>query len=79
MAELSEHCGNLRESFDAMTSYIRELTSIPEAHHQQVKGAWPPLMDKACHPSRPAGQYTSRSVEENMHRYFARKGLMRYC
>ena len=31
----------LSKQFDAMTSYIQELTSMLEAYRQQVKEAWP--------------------------------------
>ena len=50
---LNDYYGNLSEQFDAMTSYIQKLTSILEAYRQQVKEAWPPPSDKACHPFRP--------------------------
>ena len=42
---LSELYGNLSEQFDAMTSYIQELTSILEVYCQQVKEPWSPPTD----------------------------------
>ena len=75
---LSKHYENLSEQFDAMTSYIQELTSMLESYHQQAKEAWPPSTDKACHSFVQETGCTIRSVGENMCCPLDRTDLMRH-
>ena len=75
---LSEYCRNLSEKFDAVTSYTQELTSILEAHCQQVKEVWLPPTAKACHPLPPEDQMYIKVFEENMCHHLPGKELMKY-